>query len=319
MFSVIMPAYNAERYIERAVESVLAQTDRDFEFFVVDDGSQDATPALLEPYARRGRLTLIRSPHLGGSGAFNLAAQRATRPWLAIMHADDEALPQRLARQRQALEAEPSAVVWGTHAFHINARGDVLGLSRFGPESVAEFEQRYAAGRDINVLHPTALLRRDVFLAVGGYDPRFRNCEDIELFMRMALHGPVLTLPEPLLRYRLHSQSNTMQRFTLQCEELRFVRARHRAQLAGATLSLETFRRDRETRGRGARLGEAWINAGWFHCRNAALHRGERRWGPAVGNLALAAVMNPSYVGRKLWRQAAGPAARRLLQGRDTP
>ncbi len=318
MFSVVMPAYNAERYIVRAVESILAQTERDFEFFVVDDGSEDGTLELLRPYASGGQIQLIESPHLGGGGAFNLAAQRCGRPWIAVMHADDEALPERLARQRVAIATVPAAVVWGAHAYHINAGGRVLGLSRFGPETVGEYEARYAAGQDINVLHPTAVLRRDVFLKVGGYDPQFSNCEDVELFMRMARHGPVLTLPEPLLRYRLHDQSNTMLRFNRQCEELHFVRARHRAELAGESLTFGDFQRCRAQRTSAARFGEAWINAGWYHWRRAATARGQGQRLRAATSLMLAGLLNPPYVCRKLWRQAVGPVARRLLRPSPT-
>ncbi|MEM8738564.1 MAG: glycosyltransferase [Planctomycetota bacterium] len=315
MISVIMPAYNAEPYIRQAVDSILGQTLRDYEFIVVDDGSSDATASILRGYAQTGALRLIETSHLGGSAALNLAAREATRPWLAVMHADDEAMPDRLARQLAAAEREPTVVVWGTHGHHINEAGRVLGLSRFGPESIRAFTRDYAAGHDINVLHPSAFLKRDVFLAVGGYDPQFKNCEDMDLFIRMARHGPVLTLPEPLMRYRLHGGSNTMQRFERQCEELRFIRARRQAEMRGQALDFDRFLRQSQRRWWVVRRLEKLNHMSWFHWRNAAMLWGQRRRASACGNLVLATLINPGYCLKKLWRQFASPTARRAIRG----
>jgi glycosyltransferase involved in cell wall biosynthesis len=317
MFSVLMPAYNAERYIRPAVESILAQTCRDFEFIVVDDGSEDATPAILAEYAEAGQLRLLEGPHEGGGAAMNLAARHASRPWLAVMHADDEALPERLERQREAILQEPSAVVWGTHGFHINETGRVLGLSRFGPTSVQAFERDWAEGRDVNVLHPSAVLRRDVFERVGGYNNRFRNTEDIELFMRMAHHGPVLTLPEPLMRYRLHDGSNTMNRFALQCEEMRFIRARRQAELANRSYDWEQHEASLKRRGLPARLAYWRTDRGEYHWRFAATRMGQRRLPSAFAGLGVCFLLHPRYTGRKLWRQLLSPEARGLLRTAD--
>ncbi|MEO1236175.1 MAG: glycosyltransferase [Planctomycetota bacterium] len=314
MISVVMPAYNAERYITLAVESILGQTYRDYEFIVVDDGSSDNTAELLRRYADAGLLRLIEADHIGGSAALNLAAREATRPWLAVMHADDEALPRRLERQFAAAADQPEVVVWGTHAYHINEAGDVLGLSRFGPESIEDFRRVRDGLEDINVLHPTAMLRRDVFLEVGGYDPGFRACEDMDLFARMADRGPVVAIPEPLMRYRHHGTSNTMTRFSRVCQELAFIRARSRAAADGQTLDFEDFLDRRARRPWAVRAAARAREESWFRWRNAAFLWGQRRRVRALSNLALATTINPGYCFAKLWRQFASPEARRLMQ-----
>lgn len=314
MISVIMPAYNAERFVQRAVESILRQTYTDYELIVVDDGSSDGTLAILQGYEQKGQLKLVRGNHEGVGAAMNLAASHATRPWLAVMHADDEALPHRLERQIEAAQQNPDVVIWGTHAYHINEDEKVLGLSRFGPETRDQFEKIFMSGGHVNVLHPTAMLRRDVFEKVGGYDSRFRCSEDVELYMRMAHHGPALTIPEPLLHYRLHGQSNTMLRFNDQFVELRFLTARRLAEIEGKTLEFDAFLEQHKQHGRIKKLADNVMRAGRFRWRNAAFLMGQRKRHQAMLNLAAAFVCSPCYCTQKLWRSFVSPEALRLMR-----
>lgn len=317
MISVVMPTYNAERFVDAAVQSILSQTFTDFELIVVDDGSTDRTLELLRGYERRDpRVRVLQADHGGGSRAMNRGAAEARGEWIAVMHADDEALPQRLAKQVEAAQRMPGVVVWGSYGQHINEQGQVLGLSRFGPESIDDFEQRFADGRDVNVLHPTAMLRRDVFERVGGYDPSFQNCEDMELFMRMAHHGGVVVVPEPLVRYRLHANTNSMKRFFVQRENTHYVRDRRRAELAGdEAVSLEIFRKQRAARGWWTRTRERFVDVSHYQYRHAAMCFGQRRLFPAGWRLGLATLMNPAYCLRKVWGQVLSPESRRMLKG----
>ena len=323
MIAVLMPAYNAAAYVERAARSILDQTYRDLTFIAVDDGSTDETAEILQRIAAEDpRMTVLQGEHGGGSAAMNLAAKGADRPWLAVMHADDEAEPDRLQRQLAAAEADPRVVVWGTHGRHINAAGETLGLSRFGPESVDAFERDFAAGRPINVLHPSALLRRDVFERIGGYDPGIGNCEDLDLFMRMAHHGPVVTLPCIGVRYRLHAASNTLLHFRRQAGEYRYIMDRRRRELRGEP----PFTRDAYLRAEAARPGWRRFNdwrcdAGAHRFRLAGTRAAERRRAACVGCLAFAAALRPAFVVRRLWTQRFSAAARRELHSTasDTP
>src|SRR5215510_6043019 len=103
--SVLMPAYNAERFIRSSVRSVLSQTFTDFELIVVDDHSTDATPELLRSFSDH-RLRVIRMEHnLGVVGAINRAAREARGRYIARMDADDISMPTRLAKQKAFLDA----------------------------------------------------------------------------------------------------------------------------------------------------------------------------------------------------------------------
>jgi glycosyltransferase involved in cell wall biosynthesis len=321
MISVVMPAYNAVKYIRPAVDSILKQDIPVPDLVVVDDGSTDGTREVLQEYAHLNpTVRLIQTPHGGGSRALNTGIEAARHEWVAVMHADDIAAPQRLRRQLASAEQHPEVVVWGTHGYHINGEGRVLGACRYGPRSVAEFHAMWNAGADILVLHPTAMLRRDVVRRVGGYDPCFTNSEDFDLFMRMAHHGPVVTIPEPLLQYRIHANTNTMKRFFVQREMSRYVSARRQAELAGHTIgSLAEFREQRARSPLHLRARRLVADCSFYCYRKAAMLYGQGQYPRAVGYVAGAAVLNPKYVLAKVWLQLLSPSARRLLKDAERP
>src|SRR4051794_15062175 len=179
MISVVMPVFNGQRFLAEAMDSLLAQTFRDFEIVAVDDGSTDETPAILRRYAERdARVRVIRGNHAGISAALNRGTEASTHAWIARMDADDVAMPDRFAKQLAAAGTHPDVVVWGSYANHVDAGGKVLGLSKCGPTSVDEFRKLRSAGEDCYVIHPTSMFRRDAFDRAGGYDGRFNYCED---------------------------------------------------------------------------------------------------------------------------------------------
>ena len=316
MISVVIPVYNAAKYIRPAVESILRQDLAPTEIIVVDDGSNDGTRDIIHGYTRRHpTLRLIEAAHGGGSRALNIGIEAAKSEWVAVMHGDDIALPQRLRRQLDAARQHPEVVVWGTHAYLMSTDGCILGVSRFGPRSVEEFNRIWSAGRDVLVLHPSAMLRREVVLRVGGYDPGITTAEDLDLFMRMAHHGPVVTVPEPLLQYRLHADTNTMRRFFVMQEESRYIRARRRAELMNRSIgALDEFRRENSRRASYRKAAEQVTDAGCYCYRKAAMLYGQRKLVPSASYLSAALMLNPIYAATKLWRQLFSPSARTLLR-----
>jgi glycosyltransferase involved in cell wall biosynthesis len=204
--SVQMVAYNAERYVAEAVESLLAQTFEDFELVFVDDGSTDGTPRIVRGLAERDpRIRLISRPNTGIVRARNEALQASQGEFLAVMDSDDVALPRRLESQVSYMREHPECVALGCLTLVIDPDGDPL--CYWNPEQThEEIDALHLTGgpRGTIICNPTAMLRADAVRALGGYRKEYETSEDHDLFLRLAEVGRLANLPEPLQKYRMH-------------------------------------------------------------------------------------------------------------------
>ncbi len=242
--SVITPVYNGERYVAEAIESVLRQTHRDFEYIIVNDGSTDRTPEILEQYAARdGRVRVIHQANIDQPATLNRALAEARNEWVAVLDADDVCMPHRLEAQLRALRREPSVRVLGAYAIRIDERGREMGLMASQPTSVSEYKEMVARGESVTLIHPSAMMHRQTILSLGGYDPDFGPAADSELWSRVADQHLIMSLPEPLLYYRSHPASMSATRFFEQRTLLRWIQARQQARRQGLPVpSLEEYR-----------------------------------------------------------------------------
>lgn len=207
MISVLMPVYNTERYVAQTIDSILAQTYRDFEFLILSNGSTDRSLSMIEPYAARdSRIRLFHWQQVQTvSRARNFLLQKSQGELVAVMDADDLALPDRLARQLEFLQREPTIVcVGGAHGI-IDEQGRLLTWLQL-PQTDAEIQRLALAGHG-SICHPAAMIRRSAILAVGGYNESLQSAEDLDLWLRLGEIGKLANLPEPILKYRIHSSS----------------------------------------------------------------------------------------------------------------
>ena len=200
--SVLMPVYNGARFLAEAIDSIRGQTFADFEFVIVDDGSTDASPAILADHARMDpRIRVVSQANAGIVAALNRGLAECRAPLVARMDADDVSLPPRLERQRAFLEAHPRVAVVGTALQLVSETGAV------GPE-VRHATGQAAISRGLRrgncLAHPTVMMRRGVVLAVGGYREFLRHAEDYDLWTRLVERHQLANLTECLLRYRVH-------------------------------------------------------------------------------------------------------------------
>jgi glycosyltransferase involved in cell wall biosynthesis len=210
--SVLMAAYNAERYVAQALRSALEQTHRELEVIVVDDGSRDRTAEIVRSF-RDPRVTLLRQANAGPGAACNRAAARAGGEYLARLDADDLWEPTKLTEQVALLDARPEVGACFTFLRTIDADG------RPGPQPMEDwFNRVYASRSDLltellavrsRLVHPSAMIRRAVFEAVGGYDAHFISVDDLNLWLRIAERWELAVIPQPLIRYRVHPASMT--------------------------------------------------------------------------------------------------------------
>ncbi len=205
--SVILPTYNGEKYLGLAVRSVLRQTFGDFELLVLDDGSTDTTPRILQRLAASDeRMRVISLPHGGIVAALREGVRQARANLIARMDGDDICLPERFARQVEYLDAHPEVVVLGTNWVGIDPAGRPFWRSRkFVTESAAI---RASIERGTNpMLHPSVMFRPAAYERTGGYRFREDSFEDHDLWKRLIAEGEFANLPEVLTLYRRHQRA----------------------------------------------------------------------------------------------------------------
>lgn len=203
--SVLMPAYNAEKYIADAMESILNQTFQDFELIVLNDCSRDGTEGIILSYDDP-RIVYVKNPeNMGVAGTLNRGLELAKGEYIARMDADDISLQNRLEKQVQYLDAHPKVAVLGTNVELFDENGVIsTGWSSTDPAQM-KVDLLFSCG----LAHPSVMMRRNVIKELGGYDLAFEGLEDYQLWCRVAKHYDVTTLPDLLFRYRIHSAQVT--------------------------------------------------------------------------------------------------------------
>lgn len=203
--SVIMPVYNRESTVGRAMASVLSQTFTDFEFIVVDDGSSDGTLTVVQEYAERdSRVKVLALPANGGQGlARALGTDAARGCYLAVMDSDDVAHPQRLARQVAFMEANPGVTLAGTHARKVMP-SQTLDMPM--PVDDGELKARLLLV-DAAFVHPSVIMRRDFLREHNlNYEAQRRGDDDYAFYNRLVEAGATFAnIPETLLDYHRHA------------------------------------------------------------------------------------------------------------------
>ncbi|WP_265501118.1 glycosyltransferase [Paracoccus beibuensis] len=204
--SVVMPVFDAARYLPAALDSVLGQSFADFEFRIHDDGSRDDSWAILTDYAARdARIRISRGPNQGLPATLNRMIKDASGELIARFDADDLCLPDRFERQVARFDRDPGLVVSGGAAQIIDADGYPISV-KFLPRTHDDIDNLNLRGKT-SFQHPAVMMRRDAVLAVGGYHPDFHGAEDHDLWLRLAEIGRLENLPDVLIRYRIHDSS----------------------------------------------------------------------------------------------------------------
>lgn len=206
LVSVIVPVYDGAAYVAEGVGSALAQTWPAVEVIVVDDGSRDATPAIVDGLALRDpRVRVLHQANAGPSAARNAGLERARGAYVAFLDADDRLLPDKLADQVAALEADRSVdLVYGDVHYVEDRNGRVWDPRRGAPplpfERLLLYRNWFAP--------PAPLLRRRLVDAVGGFDPAMRTSEDWDYWLRCLRHSDFRYVPGVVAHYRLHGEQN---------------------------------------------------------------------------------------------------------------
>ncbi len=202
-----MSVYNGIAYLHEAVESILNQTFRDFDFIIIDDGSVDGATDLLRKYAEDDkRIRLVIQENIGLTRSLNRGLSMASGELIARMDPDDIALPTRFEKQMAMFHNHPSLVLLGCEAGLIDEAGRLYG-KRGHSQSHAEIRRRLLAGDGGALTHPAIMFRTGAAQAIGGYDENMPTAQDLDFYLKLSEVGVVANLKETLLLWRQHSGS----------------------------------------------------------------------------------------------------------------
>ena len=202
-----MPAYNVERYIRDAIDSVLRQTFTYFELLIVNDGSTDGTETIIRSYTDP-RLVLINQNNQGVSAALNTGLKHARGTYIARFDADDVCYPDRLQQQLEFMEKNPDYVLIGSDADYMDREGEYLYRYRNIGHSYEEIRSKMEVYCPF--IHSTVFYRKDAVIAVGGYNPKAHTFEDWLLWTQLIEKGKCLNFESPTISVRLNPESVTV-------------------------------------------------------------------------------------------------------------
>jgi len=205
-----MVVCNVDRFLAEAIESILEQTFRDFEFVIVDFGSTDKSKEIISSYATKdSRIKFHEIPHCGLAEARNQGCLLAQGQYIAIMDADDISVLERLAWEVEFLDGHPRVGMVGGAVELIDASGGSLAnsvlLSKLSLDRpVEDSELRIALLTYCPFWQDAVMMRREAFNKVGGYRAVMVQGEDYDLWMRMAEHFELANLKQVVFKYRMH-------------------------------------------------------------------------------------------------------------------
>lgn len=198
----LMTTYNGGEFLRPAIESALAQTERDFRMLVIDDASTDGSAAVARSYDDPRLEVVALEDNIGQTAALNLGLSRIDTPWVARLDQDDLAAPARLERQLAYIERHPRTVLVGALTDLIDGQGRVVGRYRPATEPHEVVLELFA--RSCPIVHSAVTYRRAAVQQAGGYDPRFRYAQDLALWIRLSEYGELANVPEVLTALRVH-------------------------------------------------------------------------------------------------------------------
>jgi GT2 family glycosyltransferase len=299
-FSVVVAAYQAEATIVEALDSVLTQTEPALEVVVCDDGSTDGTAARLSGYG--SRIRVVRQPNRGEAAAKNTAVAAARGEYVVVLDADDVFLPRRLEALAWLATRRPDLDVLTTDAI-VEADGQPVRHAYHSGWTFPVVDQR-AAILSRNFVFGLAAVRRERWLAVGGFDEAVSRTADWDFWMRLVLSGSRVGLVDaPLARYRLSSTTLSADRTRLVAARVQVLtRAAARDDLSPQERATALEAVGRQRRDLALRVADQSLAAGGWHARTRNIGIVFSRGVPPRRRLRAAVAVASPALARK-WRR----------------
>ncbi|HEX2683779.1 MAG TPA: glycosyltransferase [Ferruginibacter sp.] len=202
--TVLMPAYNAAKYIAAAIASVLDQSFTEFELLIINDGSTDDTEMVIRSFEDE-RIRLINQSNLGVAAALNLGLMNANADLVARFDADDICFPSRLEVQYNMMMSHPEYILIGSDAEYINSNGEYVFTCSMPAHNHHEIQQLHFS--KCPFIHSSVMFRKAFILQAGGYNTHAYTFEDHVLWSRVVRIGITCNLQQPLIQVRLNPGS----------------------------------------------------------------------------------------------------------------
>lgn len=205
--TVLMPVYNAEKYLAEAIDSVLMQSHKDFEFLIINDGSTDHSLEIINRYSDN-RIRVITQKNGGVSAALNTGLKHATGEYIARFDADDVCYPTRIEEQYHFMRAHDEYVIVGADIDYIDKDGEYLFSFTTIGHTNEEIKERISLGCPF--VHSAVMYKKDVVLAMGGYEVKAHTFEDYFLWMKLIDKGKVFNFNKAMIKVRFNPESVTV-------------------------------------------------------------------------------------------------------------
>ena len=232
VISVVMSVYNGEKYLRESVDSILNQTYENFEFIIINDGSNDTSLDILGEYqSRDNRLLIVNQENIGLTRSLNRAIKLSASQYIARQDADDTCAASRLEKQLSYMESRPEVSVVGCLADVFDTNGVIHKSTdpkfKLSPSGI----KRYLAKKNL-FMHGSAMMRKSCLAKVGFYREFFRHSQDYDLWLRLSRHFDLAILPEHLYQYRITTDAVSISRCHTQREYAELARKLHAEWLA---------------------------------------------------------------------------------------
>ncbi len=201
-----MSAYNAEKWIDKSIKSVLDQSFKNWEFIIVNDGSSDKTKEILEKYSKADeRIKIFNKENTGLTKSLNFGLERCNGKYIARLDADDLCLPNRLSTQYDFMQQNPEVVLCGSYHYEKNGDTNNLKLCKY-PKSNNELKNNLLNVREF-FSHSSSMFLKDTVKDFDGYSERFKKTQDFDLWLKLSSVGKMSCIDQPLVEILKHDNS----------------------------------------------------------------------------------------------------------------
>lgn len=201
--TVLMSCYNAERWLEVCIDSIISQTYDDFEFIIVNDGSTDSTTNILKKYAvADSRIILIEKANTGLADSLNTGIRNAKGVWIARIDADDVSMPHRFEKQLEVAQKNKNLGLIGSWFVEIDENGLEIKKQRYPHEHDKLVRNLEKSKRFFP--HSSAIFKTELVKSCGGYNQRFKRAEDLDLWHKLSEVSKISCIPDVLVKIRKH-------------------------------------------------------------------------------------------------------------------